>query len=236
LLSIKRKKLSLIEFLPLIMNIKITALTLLVSCISTVTFAQYPYKQKLGGIARVMLPDSPSLQRVSGINIYMINQNGVGYTAAIADAEGGPLDLLKNNNVDSVYESYIRGTLKRTNSKTFYKNKIKITGLDAVEFGYKTIVNGYDTYVYQRAVCLNDSLAICSISASNLLPSTDKNLKVFFDGFKVLNAWHARQDISSLDYKWGKVTHYLLFLCIPILIGLGIVFLIRSIVYRKENE
>jgi len=158
------------------------------------------------------------------------------YTAAIADAEGGLLDLLKNNNVDSVYESYIRGVLKRTSAKTFYKNKIKINGLDGVEFGYKTNFNGYNTYVYQRAICLNDSLAICSLSASNLLPSTDKNLKVFFNGFKVVNAWSARQDISSLDYKWGKVAHILLLLCIPVLLGLGIVFLIRRIIYEKTMD
>ncbi len=218
------------------MNIKIIVLTVLIGCISIATFAQYPYKQKLGGIARVMLPDSPTLQRVSGINFYMINHNGVIYTAAIADAEGGLLELLKKNNVDSVYESYIRGILKRTNGKTFYKNKIKINGFDAIEFGYKTNANGYDLYVYQRAIDLNDSLAMCSISASNLLPSTDKNLKVFFGGFKVVNAWYARQDISSLDYRLGKVTHYLLFLCTPILIGLGIVFLIRRIIYRKEKD
>lgn len=218
------------------MNIKIIVLTILVGCIATVTFAQYPYKQRLGGIARVMLPDSPALERVSGVNVYMVNHNGVTYTGVIADAEGGLLDLFKNDNVDSVYNNYIKGALKRTNSKTFYKNKIKISGLDAVEFGYKAHYNGYDTYIYQRVVCLNDSLAICSISCSNLLPATDKNLKVFFDGFKVLNTWHARQDMSSLDYKWGKVTHYLMFLCIPILIGLGIVFLIRRIVHEKTMD
>ena len=54
---------------------------------------------------------------------------------------------------------------------------------------------------------------------------------------RILNASGAPQDVSSnLAYKTGKVIGFLIFLCIPILIGVGIVFLIRRLIYKKDKD
>ncbi|WDF76199.1 hypothetical protein PQ469_20120 [Mucilaginibacter sp. KACC 22773] len=219
------------------MNIKIIILTVLVGCISTVGFGQYTYKQKLGNLATVMLPDTPKLQSVNGVNTYVARYKGVIFLTHLADMEGGLRDLLNNTNADSLYNSYLDGLVKDSKGKLFYKNKIDIDGLNGLEFGYRIKIKGRNTYLYQRVVCLNDSLVSCGILASDSLSSKDKNLKAFFDGFRVLNASGARQDVSSnLAYKTGKVIGFFMFLCIPILIGVGIVFLIRRIIYKKNKD
>ena len=218
------------------MNVKIAILTVLVACVATVAFGQYSYKQKLGDLATVMLPDTPKLQSVDGVNTYVARYKGVIFLTHIADMEGGLRDLLNNTSVDSLYNSYLEGLLKDSNGKLFYKNKIDIDGLNGLEFGYRLKIKGRNTYLYQRLVCLNDSLVSCGILASDSLSSKDKNLKGFFDGFKILDAGNARQDNSAnLAYKTGKVTAKIVLMSIPIIIGLGIVFLIRRIIYRKNK-
>lgn len=218
------------------MNVKIIVLTVLIGCFATVGFGQYTYKQKLGNLATVMLPDTPKLQSVSGVNTYVARYKGVIFLTHLANMEGGFRDLLNNTNADSLYNSYLDGLVKESKGKLFYKNKIDIDGLNGLEFGYRIKIKGQNTYLYQRIVCLNDSLVSCGILASDSLSNKDKNLKVFFDGFRILNASEARQDVSSnLTYKSGKVIGFLMFLCIPILIGLGIVFLVRKIIYKKDK-
>lgn len=219
------------------MNIKIIVLTVLIGCIATVGFGQYTYKQKLGNLATVMLPDTPKLQSVNGVNSYFINYKGVIFMAQAADVAGSLRDLINNQPIDSTYATYINSLLKSSKAKLVYKNKIDISGVKGVEFGYKRKLKGQDTYGYHRLVCLNDSLVSCGLLAADSLSNTDKNLKVFFDGFRVVNASGARQDVpANLAYKTGKLIGFLMFLCIPVLIGLGIVFLIRRIFYKKHKD
>ena len=89
------------------MNVKIAILTVLVACVATVAFGQYSYKQKLGDLATVMLPDTPKLQSVDGVNTYVARYKGVIFLTHIADMEGGLRDLLNNTSVDSLYNSYL---------------------------------------------------------------------------------------------------------------------------------
>ncbi|WP_426671748.1 hypothetical protein ACPPVU_10975 [Mucilaginibacter sp. McL0603] len=219
------------------MNLKLIIITSSIVCLSITTFGQYRYIQKLGSLATIALPDTPKVQKANGIDIYIINHKGVIFIAQTGDVHGGLRDIFTANSTDSVYEGYIKGTLRSTNGTLFYKDKIKVNGHDGIEFGYKAKINGQQTYRYQHTVDLNDTLLMCGIWSSDSLSKNEQHLKVFFDGFKVKSAEQLSDDhASELGIKTGKTIAILVFLCIPVLIGGGAIFIIRKIAYRKNKD
>lgn len=219
------------------MNLRLFIFTCCLLCFSVTAFGQYKYIQKLGGLATIALPDSPKVQKANGIDIYIANHNGVVFIAQTGDVHGGLKDIFTKNSTDSVYEGYIKGTLTSTNGTLFYKNQIKISDHNGIEFGYKAKINGQQTYRYQHTVVLNDTLLMCGIWSSDSLSKDEQHLKAFFAGFKVRSVEQLSEDHTrELGRKTGKAIAILIFLCIPVLIGLGIVFTIRKIIYRKNKD
>jgi hypothetical protein len=201
--------------------------------------AQYKYTQKLGSLATVNLPDTPKIKKAEGTQLYII-QKGPIYIAQVGDVKGGLRDLFKKNILDSIYDGYVNGTLNSNKeAKLFYKDKIKINGHNGIEFGYTALFNGQKTYRYQHALCLNDTLLMCGIWASDSLSKDDPNLKPFFDGFKVKTSEQLNKaSATETARKIGKALALLVFIAIPVLLGLGIVFIIRKLVYKgnKKNQ
>jgi len=220
------------------MNLKSLVIALLLACCSNLVSAQYQYVQKLGNQATINLPDTPTIKKSEGLNVYVARYKNVIFFAQTSEVHAGLRNVFSAHKVDSIYSGYIRGTLKGTGGKsTFYNNKIKINGHEGIEFGYKAPLNDQQTYRYNRAVYLNDTLLMCGIWASDSLSKDDPNLKPFFDGFKVKTA----DELSSIQasewgYKTGKAIGILLTLCIPVLLGLGIVFIIRRLIYKKDKK
>jgi hypothetical protein len=219
------------------MNLKPFLIFLILVCCSGLVSAQYNYTQKLGNLATIKLPDSPKITHVEGGELYIV-QKGPIYIAQVGDVKGGLRDLFKKSNTDSYYNGYINGALKSNKgAKLFYKNKLKINGHEGIEFGYKAILNDQQTYRYQHVVFVNDTLLMCGIWSSDSLSKDDPNLKPFFNGFKIKTAEQlSTAQASELGHKTGKVIGMLMALSIPVLLGLGIVFIIRKLVYKKANH
>jgi hypothetical protein len=219
------------------MKLNPTFITLIIIFLSVNAFGQYTYKQKLGSMATIALPDTPKLKQIKGSEIYFAKYKGVFFMAEAGDIHGGLKDLITGTNADSIYNGYIKGTIESTKAKLFYKDKIKVNGHDGIEFGYKAELNGQQTYRYQHAVFLNDTLLMCGIWCSDSLSKDDHNLTLFFSGFKVKNA----EDLSTarakeLGHKTGKAIAIIVALCIPLLLGLGVIFIIRKLVYKKDKS
>lgn len=219
------------------MNLKPFIIALTLVCCSGLVSAQYNYTQKLGSLATIKLPDTPKVKNVKGSEFYIARYKDVLFFAQVGDVGGGLLDLFTTNNVDSTYNGYIKGTLESNKGAIlFYKDKIKINGHDGIEFGYKAIINGQQTYRYQHALCLNDTLLMCGIWSSDSLSKDDPNLIPFFQGFKAKTAEQLSMARAiELGHKTGKIIGTLMALSIPVLLGLGIVFLIRKLVYKKRQ-
>jgi len=218
-------------------NLKLIIIAFALICCSTSSFGQYNYIQKLGHLATIALPDTPKLQRKEDSEIYLSRYKGVMFMAQVSDIHGGLRDLFSSNNTDNYYNHYIKGLLESTKAKLIYKDKIKINDHDGVEFRTTFELKGQKLYGYQHILCLNDTLLMCGIWSSDSLSKDDKHLKVFFDGFKVRSAKQLSYDeAGELGRKTGKIIAILMLLCIPVLIGLGIVFVIRKLAYRKNKD
>jgi hypothetical protein len=187
--------------------------------------------------ATIALPDTPKFRALRGSGLYTVSYKRVLFFAQADDVHGGLKDIFAGTNIDSVYNSYIHGVLTSTKGKLFYKDKIKINGHDGIEFGYRAELNGQQTYRYQHAVIVNDTLLMSGILSSDSLSKDEQHLKVFFDGFKVKTAEQLSDGhAAELGRKTGKIIAILILLCIPVLIGVGIVFIIRKIAYRKNKD
>lgn len=219
------------------MNLKAITFTICILFISISTFGQYKYIQKLGSLATVALPDTPKIQKINESKLYTCNYKNVLFFAQAGDVHGGLKDIFTKNSTDSIYNDYITGMLTTTKGKLFYKNKINIYGHDGIEFGYEAELKGQRTYRYQHAVIVNDTILMSGILSSDSLSKDEEHLKAFFDGFKVRTAKQLGEDhASELGRKTGTVIAFLIILSIPVLIGLGIVFIIKRVVYKKNKN
>lgn len=217
------------------MNLK-SILTLALLLFSIKVFSQYKYIQKLGSIGTINLPEKPKLKQAKGINIYFSNYNGVFYIAQAGDIGGGLKDIFAKDNTDSVYTQYIRGTVEGAKGKLFYKDKIKIDGHEAVQFGYKAKLKDQDTYRYQRIIALNDTILMCGIWASDSISKDSPSLNEFFKGFKTKNKRELELDrAASLGHKTGYAIGVLIVIGIFLSIGLGFVFLLKKLMYKKNK-
>ncbi|MES2277598.1 MAG: hypothetical protein V4592_16355 [Bacteroidota bacterium] len=219
------------------MNRKLTIAALTLLLFSIKAFSQYKVVQKLGNLATIALPDTPNVINKSGNTIYRVQYHGVLFMAHAGDVSGGLRDMFSKDNPDSLYNIYIKGMLGPTKGEVFYKNKIAINGHQGIEFGYKAVINGQLTFSYNHAVTVRDTMLMCGIWSSDSLSKDDKNLTKFFNGFKVKSDEELKNDrASELGHKTGKIIAFIIFISIPILLGLGIVFMIRKVVYRKKNK
>ena len=219
------------------MNLKLITFIFCILLSSLAAFGQYKYIQKLGTLATVALPDTPKFKTEKGASFYTVNYKNVLFFAQAGDVRGGLKDLFTNNVKDSTYNAYINGVLTSTKGKLFYKDKIKINGHDGIEFGYEAELNGQQTYRYQHAVIVNDTILTSGILSSDSLSKDEKHLKAFFDGFKVRTDEQLGEDhAKEFGRKTGTVIAFLTILSIPVLIGLAIVFIIRKLMYRKNKN
>src|SRR6185437_8838088 len=219
------------------MKFKPTTIALALMLFSISAFGQYNYIQKLGSLATIALPDTPKVVEKEGFKVFVTKYHGVIFLAQAGDISGGLKDLFSNSNLDSLYNEYVTGMLGGVKGKLFYKNKIKVNEQEGLEFGYKAELNGQLTFRYHYVVSLNDTLLMCGIWSSDSLSKDDKNLKAFFNGFKIKSKEQLRSDhAAELGRKTGKVIGILILISIPILLGLGIIFIIKRVAYGRKNK
>lgn len=218
------------------MKPKSLIITLSLLFLSISVFGQYNYTQKLGSLATVMLPDRPKFKRSDGADTYISRHNGVIFFAEAGDIGGGFKNFFHKDLSDSIYSQYINGLLKGVNGKLIYKNKIKINEHESCEFGYKAELNGHETYSYNRAVALNDTILVCSIFSSDLVSKDNPALNDFFTGFKIKSDKQLKLDHTArFAYKMGKFIGILMTLSILAALGFAVVFLIKKVAYRNKR-
>jgi hypothetical protein len=77
---------------------------------------------------------------------------------------------------------------------------------------------------------------MCGVWSSDSLSKDEAHLKVFFDGFKIRSDEElGKADAKKLGYKIGGTLAIITMLSILVALGLGIVFIIKKVVYRKNK-
>jgi len=216
-------------------------LTLIVLAIfySITGFGQHTFVQNIKGMARITFPDTPKIVKAPPDTVYTLNNNGLYYTARIFKIKINTHYRFMKHIADTVYNNLEKVYVKGANGTIIYKNKTLVDGWNGFEFAYKKqTLPGSNQYIYYQSLYLNDSLFVCSVWSNDSLRKDDKNLKAFFTTFKVtLSDDDVRQDNTSdiarnLGMFIGKMIGYGLVVIIIGLLGLGVVFIIRKIVYK----
>jgi len=213
------------------MNIKSVIATSGLILISITGFSQYIYVQKLSDLGTVTMPDSPKTVTLKGQKQFMLNYEGVIFSASVADISPG---LFQTSKTDSNYDAFINGMLKTLKGKLLYKETVDINGNRGAQFSFTAPIKGQQLYGYYRTVSVNDSLLTCGILSSNLVAKDNPNLLRYFNGFKVISPKEVAE-INNFNFasNAGKVTARIFMVILFVGIGLGIVLLIKKIAYRK---
>lgn len=219
------------------MNLRSVIVTLNFLLTSITAFAQYDYVQKLGALASVAMPDTPKLVDKNGVKAYVLNHNGVMFLANAAEVKGGLKEFFIPSKTDSIYAQFITGLIKTTGGNVLYEDKIKINGHPALQFSYKTILNGQQVYGYHRVVVLGDTLISCGVLSADLVPKNDENLAAFFNTFKVISISELEKiDASNTAYRFGEGIGTLMTIGFFIAIGFAILAFLKKIIYKKQKR
>lgn len=202
-------------------------------------FCQLTYTQDLEHIAQIKFPDTPKIERIDFGGIAY--QYKIEHEIYIANIIPNKKTLMEHFAVDAnkkIYNEYISKYLDEIKGKLIYKKNIPMANLDGIEYHYSTNAFGWKSYSFNRLIFLNDTLINFSIFSPDSLKRNDKKIDTYFSSFKItIPANHiASNNKTETINGLAKLTAYLIFIAIPILIGLGIVFLLRKIVYRKVNH
>jgi hypothetical protein len=205
-------------------------LCFLVLLYSITAFCQHLYKQNLNHVAQITFPDTPKMQHDNAGTFYSVTVDRNIYLAQVAIAKKSLRDLFTSHLNDSIYSGVIEGTLTASKGKLLYKRKITVNGLDGVEFSYRAKIKSLNYYRYHQAFYFNNTLVLYGYWTPDSLQSDNKAIKAFFGTFKVtLPDDEVRQDnVSDIAFRFGYVLGIFLIVSVIVLMGFGIVFIIKK--------
>ncbi|MBD1384510.1 hypothetical protein IDJ75_04400 [Mucilaginibacter rigui] len=208
-------------------------------CISSFNaFCQLTYTQDLKHIAQIKFPDAPEIKSSeSGTTVYVYKDVQDIYYAQVSPLEKSVKDLFTKDINNQIYNSFITGTIKSTKGKLIYKKNTLIDSLAGIEFLYTSDLLGEKKYSYNKLFFLNDTLLSFSIWATDSIKKDDKKANAYFNTFKITipNDKIVSKNGTAIAIGLGKITAYLIFIAIPILLGFGIIFIIKKVMYRKSR-
>jgi hypothetical protein len=198
------------------------------------TYGQRSYLQNLDSVATITFPNTPSIENTETGKFYSLKIGDVIYIAQSDIAEKNFKDLFTRHLSDSIYDGVIEGTVTALKGKILYRKKISLKGLEGVEYGYKAKIKDSDYYCYQQAFFFNHNFILYGYWSPDSLKTNDKGLRTFFGTFKLtINDDEIRQgNASDLGYKAGEFMVILLIIGVVVLLGFGVVYIIKKITYK----
>jgi len=208
---------------------KILPLVLL-ALIPFAVFSQQGYQQDLNHVASLTFPTKPTATVQDVKTIYVLSDSGIVYLAAVAPYKKGVKDLFTKNINDSLFHGAMQGSLQSAKGKLIYQKPVDMNGLKGLEFAYQADLDSVKSYRYHQVFYLNNTLIFYGYWSKESLQTDDKGMRSFFNSFtlKVKPTEANQQDASNLAYNVGKGIGYVLIAGAIVLLGLGVVFLIRK--------
>jgi hypothetical protein len=210
-------------------SMKKLILFFLVLFYSITAFCQHSFKQNLKNVATIILPDTPKIEYTKRGTIYIVRKNRVIYISQVAQLNKNLEDFLTEHLADSIYEGFIKGSLK-DGGTLFYKKNIYVNGLHGIEFGYVKRYDSITSYRYHQSFYFNNILIANGFWSRDSLRSDNKEIKAFFSTFKLT--------IREVDVDQGnladKVFNWRTVLIIGsiFLLGILIIYIIRRLTYK----
>jgi hypothetical protein len=211
---------------------------LLISFFSLPAFCQLTYTQNLNNIAQIKLPGQPVTKDLPmGITMYYYKTDSEIYFAQVAAYKKSLSELFTTDVNKKIYNDYIIGNLHSAKGKLLYKKNILINGLNGVEYVYNSTLPKKKFVSYSLLIFLNDTLLNFSVLTRDTLSRDDKKIDEYFKSLKITipNNKIVADNSAEIAIRLGKITALIAIITIPILLGLGIVFIIKKAAYRKNT-
>jgi hypothetical protein len=206
-------------------------ITFFIGFCSFTGYCQQEFVINLKHLATITFPDTPKINIKSTDTVYVAVKSGAIYVAAATHAQKSLKELLTEHILDSMYNSVIVGTLQSSHGKIIYKKKIYLKKLEGLEFGYTISTKDQTLYGFNRVFYLNSTLLNFGRLSRDSLKSDNKELKDFFNTFKLtVSEDNITQDNSSeIGYKIGYGIGTIAFIGVICLIGWFIVVIIKKV-------
>ena len=211
---------------------------LLISFFSLPAFCQLTYTKNLKNIAQIKFPGEPVTKDLPmGITMYYYKTDSEIYFAQIARYRKSLAELFTTDVNKKIYNDYIEGNISSSKGKLLYKKNVLIDGLQGIAYVYLSTLPKKKFVSYSRLVFLNDTLLNFSLLTRDTISRDDKKIDEYF---KSLNITVPKGNIVSTNSaaiarRLGSIIGILMVIAIPLLLGLGIVFIIKKAAYRKNN-
>jgi hypothetical protein len=201
---------------------------------SSFTYGQHPYKVDLNHIATITFPDTAKLEPNNDGVIYGVKLNNNIYTAGANVVYKGVVNSFKKHFEDSLYAQLIDGVLSGTKGKLQYKKNIQIQGISGIDFFYTAAINGVEYNVYNQSFYLNNILILYTCWVPAPITADDKNLKAFFNSFKltIANEDVRQNNATEIGYIIGYTIGILAVIAVFVSMGFGIVYIIKKVTYK----
>jgi hypothetical protein len=197
-------------------------------------YCQHGYNIDFQHVATITFPNTPKSQTTKAGVLYTYAENERLYIAQASIIKKRGVDLFKSHLDDSIYAGVITGSLQRSQGKLVYKKNIEANGISGVEFCYLAKIGDVNYYRYHQTFYFNNVLVLYGYWSPDSLKANDKDLRTFFGTFKLtIKDEEVRQgNASELGYKTGEIIGVLLIIGIVVLLGFGVVYIIKKITYK----
>ncbi|MES2375246.1 MAG: hypothetical protein V4553_01640 [Bacteroidota bacterium] len=195
---------------------------------------QLTYTQQLQSLAEIKFPDTPVIKKMPGnITVYGFQAIDQSYVVQIFPTKKPINELYSTASVNKLYDENIKLVLDTLKGTLLYKRNILINSIEGIEYSYTFKVGDIKLYSYNREIFLNDVVFDYSVISREDLMKNDKKVDEYFNSFKITIPY---KNIVSLNHeKVSRGVGVIIFFVVVIIIGLGIVFLIKKRMYKQKN-
>jgi|GEM_PF-2307460 len=197
-------------------------------------FCQLNYTLTINNIAKINFPDTPVMKQMPGkVTVYGYQGIEESYIFQISPFRRTDNDLFRKNADNKFYSEQIKETVNTLKAKLVYQKNILIDGIDGMEYAYTFNVGEVKLYSYNQIVSFNDTIFDYYVLSRDSLQKKSDKITAYFNSFKIITP---KQNISGLNGERSiRVIEIIIFIAVIASLGLGFVFLVRKIIYRKKG-
>ena len=141
-------------------------------------------------------------------------------------------DLFRKDANNKFYTEQINEVLDHLKAKPIYRKNILINGIDGAEYAYSFNAGEVKLFSYNQIVFFNDTILDYYVLSRDSLQENNDKIQSYFSSFKITEA--KKNLITTNQDRSIRIFEILIWIAVIILLGLGIVFLIKKTAYIKK--
>lgn len=204
---------------------------------SAVAFSQSAFKLTIDSLSTVSLPGKPSLKKNDTTTVYFIHQYSAEYIILVQDFKKRKDFVLHQDSLSAFYQGVVEGGVGAArNSTLLSKNEVTVNGFKAIDFEYKVDSTLLPDVRFQRSIILNKQMiTYCFWTFSDSAKINTPKKDAFFKSIAIIADKNKTKQYTqgNLATVLGSFAGSTMAIAVIALIGIGFVFLIRKLIYKK---